>query len=891
MRLEDFPRPRDDNGRGIHWSPSPYPPAGRALDYWVNELHALHMRWVKVVDDGRGTSVPLCRRLVAEGFMPIVRIERHRPHPHKLSRQEKEAIHRLVDAGVRYFEIDHRPDLPAAWGEGMPPNWFEVLMDCFVEDADFVLTAGGLPAIPAMVPHPHRNPVKAILQRGRKDLFDRGLWWAVHAYTLNRPLEYPDEEVHRTGKPVAPEEYRAHYPWGWNEPPEVINQWRAEGTQPESTVLDDPHCFRVFEVAGEWAEEALGHPIPVIVTEGGAVTGWRDDRRYPRLDPWTAAEWTVRIIRFLQAEAPPWLFAVCHWLLADQRMHPARPHAWESHCWYTHYWDKQFGFQGELPVVARVKAEPSQPRDLSAARTPPKESVFRFYKPEEPSVKEAEMARPGHIVGSVRDAERRPVVGVTVALEADDHVVAETRTDAEGKVRFDSVPPGVYRIHLPGHGHVEAVQVLPGEVTEFALVLREAVSEGVTILAAEGEAPSPGGPAGTGRIVGHVPGGRAGLPVRAIAPDGRTWETTLGPDERFRLEGLPAGTFELVLEGIGTMVSELTLEEDEEVEVYFPMRGVIQGLVLGGTPATLVELHAQTYGWSRKVALSPQGQYRFVGLPAGTYVVRVGDRALDPVTLTGEEIQTLPPLDLRPPHRAAVRGRVRDAQGDVLPDVVVQLLRRGQVVAETRTALNGTFMFVQMPPGEYQLIVRTEPEIVRTVFLEQDHIVEYDITVPSTEPVVTPIPPLPSGEVSEVEPATPEEEDEETAEPEGGQEPSAAEAPEPAPQPAAADHPAPASAPAKPFETYVLLPPPDHPFTRAVILAALPFLRRTAAVAGFSPEEAQHARRVLIVGDETVYGPNVASMLEEAGCEVDRVSADPVTLMPLFRMFLPEAGG
>ena len=32
MRVEDFPRPANDNRRGIHWSASVYHPAGSAAD-------------------------------------------------------------------------------------------------------------------------------------------------------------------------------------------------------------------------------------------------------------------------------------------------------------------------------------------------------------------------------------------------------------------------------------------------------------------------------------------------------------------------------------------------------------------------------------------------------------------------------------------------------------------------------------------------------------------------------------------------------------------------------------------------------------------------------------------------------------------------------------------
>ncbi len=938
MRLDAFPRPADDNGRGIHWSPSPYPPSDQALDFWLEELHALGVRWVKVVDNGQGSSLSLCQRLVREGFMPIVRLERHYPHPRRLTETEKETIRRLVAVGVYYFETDHRPDLTLAWGEALPLDWFDVVMDAFIEDATFVLAAGGLPAIPAMTFHPDRNPVQAILRRGREDLFEQGVWWAVHAYTLNRPLTYPDDEVNRQGKPVTPEEYAAHHPWGWNEPVEVINQWRADGMQPESTVLDDPHCFRVYEIAGRWAEEALGRPIPVIATEGGAVTGWRDDRRYPRLDPWTAAEWTEQIIVFLQEEAPPWFFTVCHWLLADRRIDPSRPHAWESHCWYTHYWDRQFGLDGELPVVERVKALPLRVRAVPRVVTAPEGGQSRVAGTVN---EEARMTRQGSVVGIVRDETGRPLDGVNVVLYpfAGEEPIAHARTDAEGRFRLDVVPPGEYRIRVGGEEVVATLEVLPDEVTEVEATLSTAqtspaapveVEEGssedeetavseipveasadtvteealsaekdgkeeASVTAAEGgvsaeareeeetpaeeaaSQPMPSDEAvakppetSTARIVGEVPGGRVGLTVIARNVAGEQWETTLAEGGRFELTGLPAGEYRLELAGVGVMVEHLELAPGETASVFFPMQGVIQGMVLGGTTDTEVELISETFGWSRKVALSPQGQYRFVELPPGTYRVRVADHVLPAVTLEGTEVTTLAPVDLRPPHRAGVRGRVRDAHGDVLPDVVVQLLQRGRVVEETRTALNGSYAFEAIPPGEYQVIVRSEPEVVRTVFLEQDRVVELDITLP-----VAVVDAAAAEPAAVSEPASEEPEESPVEE-------SPAEAP-PAPMPE--------PLPEKVVDIYLLFPPPDHPMARAVVLAALPFIRRGDVVGGFRVEEAQHARRVLLVGDVQVHSPAVEETLELVGCEVDRVPADPATLVPMFRALTRQEGG
>jgi len=85
------------------------------------------------------------------------------------------------------------------------------------------------------------------------------------------------------------------------------------------------------------------------------------------------------------------------------------------------------------------------------------------------------------------------------------------------------------------------------------------------------------------------------------------------------------------------------------------------------------------------------------------------------------------------------------------------------------------------------------------------------------------------------------------------------------------------------IDTYILLPGPEHPHSRVAMLAALPFLRRSRAVAGFRVEEAMYATRVLIVGDEATYGPEVEDILRRMGCEVDRLGGDPATWWDMFQ--------
>jgi len=102
--------------------------------------------------------------------------------------------------------------------------------------------------------------------------------------------------------------------------------------------------------------------------------GWRDDRRYPRVDPATHADRVTAIYDFMQGgrgirgmRCPSNYFALCNWLLGNYRMGYLNP-GWESQAWYTDWWNGDFKLSGELPVVTAVKGMPSVAVDEPAGK-------------------------------------------------------------------------------------------------------------------------------------------------------------------------------------------------------------------------------------------------------------------------------------------------------------------------------------------------------------------------------------------------------------------------------------------------------------------------------------------------------------------------------------------
>ncbi len=445
MEIADFPRPPDDNGRGVHWSARVYHPTGRDLDFWIGELTAMHIKWVKLLDDGDGSSLELCQRLLDAGIMPVVRLFRERPNPGRIGGREISGLRKLIGIGVRYFETNNEPDLPAEWKDNhKPANWLDIVVENFIYDADIVISEGGLPAIPAMGPGGRDNIVQRIVEAGRDDLLRKGAWLAIHNYTLNHPLDYPDDPVNQEGKPLTREEYERFPAWAWdNRSMEQINERRARDKNPGQTLAEDANCFRGWERAGQMVLDAAGFHIPVISTEGGPVVGWGDDLRYPKVTPDQQAEWQLAITRFLQEDAPEWYFTCCTWLLASRPLGDWNP-TWDQMSWYTDAWNERFGLAGQLPIVQALKDLPSVVR---------------------PELRRGEASLVVHLL---RASDGQPLAMAPVVLEELGQTPGASRrrlklvTDDAGRLEVTGLPADAYRL-----------LVFNAELSEFDLAEHE----------------------------------------------------------------------------------------------------------------------------------------------------------------------------------------------------------------------------------------------------------------------------------------------------------------------------------------------------------------------------------------------------------------------------------
>jgi hypothetical protein len=121
--------------------------------------------------------------------------------------------------------------------------------------------------------------------------------------------------------------------------------------------------------------QAVGHPIPIMMTEGGYNVGQRagttfgDDPRYPKPTPQATSQLSLEMFRFMQGDrdilgnkVPDCFFVAMPWLIAAYRIGVWAAPAEMQGPWFTHQFDQQFSLHGELPLVQMLAGLPTRTR-------------------------------------------------------------------------------------------------------------------------------------------------------------------------------------------------------------------------------------------------------------------------------------------------------------------------------------------------------------------------------------------------------------------------------------------------------------------------------------------------------------------------------------------------
>lgn len=307
MELQDYRRPKDDNGLGIHLFPHPYV-TGDGLDPWLAKMQAMRLKWTTTLNEDAASIY----KLAQYGIQPVVR-------PFLRCTEEwgdKGLVAEyLNNAGLgAYVQPYNEPELNDEW-PGSAPNRLEwVYKWCFA--AGNILHHGGLPGIQCLDLDWLRELLRYCRDSGQLFLLEKA-WLSVHNYTTNHPPNY-----------IA--DYN-----GWLKP-----LWFQ----------------RVVE-------EELGRQMPVICTEGGWCIGDDMDNRFPKIDAALHAKYTAEGFDMFRTgvmpngeKLPGWWFAVTPWLIASVAV--GGDSAFEANSWYSAW------FGERTQTIEAVKALPAFVRQL-----------------------------------------------------------------------------------------------------------------------------------------------------------------------------------------------------------------------------------------------------------------------------------------------------------------------------------------------------------------------------------------------------------------------------------------------------------------------------------------------------------------------------------------------
>jgi hypothetical protein len=281
--LSEFPRPREDNGIGIHFGLAL---SQTSLDAFTQKMAELRVKWCLVA---HGDEVQLQRAatvLSSVGILPISRW---------LCQIDQNILDfvRFVQVCKNlnlpaYIQIFNEPSASREWRDGLPKPKAFVARWC--DHASRVADAGGFPGLQVLEAEELRAVLNELKTRGASKVVER-MWFCPHAYGSNHPPDYPYDE-------------------------------RNQHDFPGATLITDANSVLQFLEFAPVFKQELGFVPPFIVGEGGWQYGNAEDTRYPKIDDVVHARYHAALFEWFRSgrlsngdPLPDYLFAFCPWIL------------------------------------------------------------------------------------------------------------------------------------------------------------------------------------------------------------------------------------------------------------------------------------------------------------------------------------------------------------------------------------------------------------------------------------------------------------------------------------------------------------------------------------------------------------------------------------------------
>lgn len=171
MNLEDWPRPPEDNGRGIHFGNV----TERALDKYLGLLKELQVQWVVLASESNENIGKVATGLLAEGIMPIAR-------PQRPINQPADFGYLAESCKSPYVQIYNEFGDDREWRDHRrPEDWWEYSQDKWIRKAHQVRSVGCFPGLQVMSLDELYDILNLMIESGDSDLFS-DMWLSLHLY-------------------------------------------------------------------------------------------------------------------------------------------------------------------------------------------------------------------------------------------------------------------------------------------------------------------------------------------------------------------------------------------------------------------------------------------------------------------------------------------------------------------------------------------------------------------------------------------------------------------------------------------------------------------------------------------------------------------------------------
>ena len=349
----NYPRPQNDSAVGVHGSPNASFPIGRGDELARNTVadwKKQGISWAKLLiflgehSHEQEFAIDEC---VRNDIQVVLRLFVDKPYPGNTSPEfyakVRESVLHWRARGVHYIELRNEPNLRDAEWES--DDWWHSFgslegrarhaAQLFMQDAEVIIAAGGIPLTPALAPGGHDDDERVWREmcaywraQGAHDLL-RQCALAVHAYTLNHPPTYPYDAVNQAEWPGA-------------------HLWSG----------GQSNGFLKYRYAAKVFRDAMGFTLSVLSTEDGPLMWNHDDGRYPRVDEQVHQKYILEIVDFMHQQAEDDFLCTAFWLYGSRLFEAAgSPPPWEKDAWVSPYGSSLPNRGGvELPVVGVLKA-------------------------------------------------------------------------------------------------------------------------------------------------------------------------------------------------------------------------------------------------------------------------------------------------------------------------------------------------------------------------------------------------------------------------------------------------------------------------------------------------------------------------------------------------------